>query len=153
MRASPSWAATSSRQVHEWTLPELIGFVYSTSMLPARPCFGDRVDAFEADVQERLLGIEPSGVFREEASFAYDPSRLARAGELTARCAGGHFRVVISAVMCGKDGEKSRPFACVWRTCVRVGWGVFDVVGEVEDAVAKLVASETRPDLARLHGW
>ena len=28
---------------------------------------------------------------------------------------------------------------------------MFDVVGEVEDAVAKLVASETRPDLARLH--
>ena len=29
-------------------------------------------DAFEADLRARLVAVEPSGVFREPASFAYD---------------------------------------------------------------------------------
>jgi ubiquinone/menaquinone biosynthesis C-methylase UbiE len=58
-------------EIHDWTLAELIGLVYSTSILP-RAVFGDRAGAFEADVRERLGAIEPSGVFRERASFAYD---------------------------------------------------------------------------------
>ena len=58
-------------EFHDWTLPELIGLVYSTSLLP-RAVLGDRANAFEADLRERLRAIEPSGVFREHATFAYD---------------------------------------------------------------------------------
>ena len=58
-------------EIHDWTLDALIGLVYSTSLLP-RAVLGDRADAFEADLRERLRAIEPSGIFREHASFAYD---------------------------------------------------------------------------------
>jgi SAM-dependent methyltransferase len=61
-------------ELHDWRLDELIGLVYSTSLLP-RAVLGDRADAFEADVRERLLAVEPAGVFREHASFAYDLAR------------------------------------------------------------------------------
>lgn len=58
-------------EIHDWNLEELIGLVYSTSLLP-RSVLGDRAAAFEADMRERLLAIQPTGVFREHASFAYD---------------------------------------------------------------------------------
>jgi ubiquinone/menaquinone biosynthesis C-methylase UbiE len=58
-------------QPHDWTIEELVGFVYSTSLLP-RAVLGDRAVEFEADVRTRLDAIEPSGVFREDATFAYD---------------------------------------------------------------------------------
>jgi ubiquinone/menaquinone biosynthesis C-methylase UbiE len=58
-------------EVHDWTVETLIGFMYSTSVL-SRVVLGDRAGAFEADVRERLGAVEPSGVFREHASFAYD---------------------------------------------------------------------------------
>jgi ubiquinone/menaquinone biosynthesis C-methylase UbiE len=58
-------------QPHDWTIEELVGFVYSTSLLP-RAVLGDRSVEFEADVRTRLDPIEPSGVFRENATFAYD---------------------------------------------------------------------------------
>lgn len=58
-------------EIHDWTLAALIGMVYSTSLL-SRVVLGDRTDAFEADLRERLVAIEPSGIFREHASFAYD---------------------------------------------------------------------------------
>lgn len=57
--------------VHDWTLDALIGFMYSTSLLP-RAVLGDRAGEFEADVHEHLRAVEPSGVFREHTSFAYD---------------------------------------------------------------------------------
>jgi ubiquinone/menaquinone biosynthesis C-methylase UbiE len=58
-------------QIHDWSVEELIGLVYSTSLLP-HSFLGDRADAFESDVRERLRAVEPAGVFREQASFAYD---------------------------------------------------------------------------------
>ena len=58
-------------EMHDWTLAELIGLVYSTSILP-RSVFGDRAGAFESDLGACLGAIEPSGVFRERAGFAYD---------------------------------------------------------------------------------
>ena len=58
-------------EIHDWTLEALIGFVYSTSLLP-RSVLGDRAGTFEADLGERLRAIEPSGIFREHARFAYD---------------------------------------------------------------------------------
>jgi ubiquinone/menaquinone biosynthesis C-methylase UbiE len=58
-------------EIHDWTLDELIGICYSTSVL-SRVALGDQTDAFEADLRERLSAIEPSGIFREHAGFAYD---------------------------------------------------------------------------------
>jgi hypothetical protein len=58
-------------EIHDWTPAALIGFVYSTSLLP-RSVLGDRTRAFAADLRERLREVEPSGVFREHASFAFD---------------------------------------------------------------------------------
>ena len=60
-------------EIHDWTLAELAGLVYSTSLLP-RVVLGDRVGEFETDLRERLLAVEPSSIFREHASFAYDLS-------------------------------------------------------------------------------
>ncbi len=65
-------------EIHDWTVEALIGMIYSTTLLP-RAVLDDRADAFEADLRERLLNVEPSGIFREHASFAYDlASRPAR---------------------------------------------------------------------------
>src|SRR5262249_27868296 len=58
-------------RLQDWTIPELLGWIYSTSVLP-RPILGDDVDAFERDLETRMRAIEPSGVFRENVSFAYD---------------------------------------------------------------------------------
>lgn len=58
-------------EVHDWSVDTLIGFLYSTSVL-SRVVLGDRAGAFEADVRQRLGAVEPSGVYREHASFAYD---------------------------------------------------------------------------------
>ncbi len=58
-------------QPHDWTIEELIGFVYSTSLLP-RAVLGDRAGDFESDVRARLRSVEPSGILREDATFAYD---------------------------------------------------------------------------------
>jgi SAM-dependent methyltransferase len=66
-------------QVHDWSVDELIGLVYSTSLLP-RSVLGDRAEAFEADVRQRLLAAHPTGVFREHASFAYDLAQPATSG-------------------------------------------------------------------------
>jgi ubiquinone/menaquinone biosynthesis C-methylase UbiE len=57
--------------VHDWTLDELAGWLYSTSFFP-RAALGGRAAEFEADLARRLLAIEPSGIFREEISAAYD---------------------------------------------------------------------------------
>jgi SAM-dependent methyltransferase len=57
--------------VHDWTVDDLIGLVHSTSILP-RLLLGDRAAEFEADVRARLLTVEPSGVFRDSPTFAYD---------------------------------------------------------------------------------
>jgi hypothetical protein len=59
------------RHGHEWTVEDLIGFIYSTSLLP-RAVLGDRAGEFEADLRARLAALAPGGVFREQASFAYD---------------------------------------------------------------------------------
>lgn len=59
---------------HDWSVESLIGFLYSTSVL-SRIALGAQAPAFERDVEERLLAIEPSGIFRDEASFAVDLAR------------------------------------------------------------------------------
>jgi ubiquinone/menaquinone biosynthesis C-methylase UbiE len=58
-------------EIHDWDVDALIGLMYSTSLL-SRVALGDQVDAFEADVRKRLRAEEPSGIFREHVSYAYD---------------------------------------------------------------------------------
>jgi ubiquinone/menaquinone biosynthesis C-methylase UbiE len=53
-----------------WSVEKLTGFMYSTSVL-SQPALGRNVEAFESDLRERLLAVEPEGVFREEVSFSY----------------------------------------------------------------------------------
>lgn len=57
-----------------WSIEMLIGFLYSTSVL-SRSFVGDRAAEFEADVRDSLLTVEPSGVFHQDLSFAYDLAR------------------------------------------------------------------------------
>jgi ubiquinone/menaquinone biosynthesis C-methylase UbiE len=59
------------RESHEWTIPDLLGLLYSTSLL-SLAAVGAQRGAFEADVDARLRAIEPTGRFVEDASFAYD---------------------------------------------------------------------------------
>jgi len=56
---------------HDWSLAGLIGLLYSTSYFP-RSALGDHVEEFETDLATRLSTVEPSGVFRETISSAYD---------------------------------------------------------------------------------
>ena len=50
----------------------MIGNLYSMSFC-SRRVLGDRVDAFERDLREAVLAVEPSGVLRGEPPefFAY----------------------------------------------------------------------------------
>lgn len=57
-----------------WTVEDLIGLVYSTSLLP-KHVLGDVAPEFEADVTAELLQIEPSGQFHADLPFAYDLAR------------------------------------------------------------------------------
>lgn len=56
---------------HRWTPASLAGFAYSTSVL-SRAALGGRVEAFEQDLEDRLLGVQPDGRFEETVEFAYD---------------------------------------------------------------------------------
>lgn len=53
-----------------WTPESLAGFAYSTSVLP-RSVLGSEAARFEADLRERLLSVDPSGVFHQLNTFAY----------------------------------------------------------------------------------
>jgi ubiquinone/menaquinone biosynthesis C-methylase UbiE len=56
---------------HTWTPETLAGFAYSTSIL-SQSALDDQVDAFERDLQDRLLSVQPDGNFEESVSFSYD---------------------------------------------------------------------------------
>ncbi|HEY1562302.1 MAG TPA: class I SAM-dependent methyltransferase [Caulobacteraceae bacterium] len=45
-------------------IPSILGFIYSISS-SARPLFGDRAGAFEAELSEALLRLNPTGAFEE----------------------------------------------------------------------------------------
>jgi SAM-dependent methyltransferase len=59
---------------HRWRLPELAGFIRSTSALPAA-VLGDRGAAFDADLAAVLGPFAEDGAFTETVSFAYDLAR------------------------------------------------------------------------------
>ena len=59
------------RAPRSWTLETLAGFAHSTSIL-SRAALGNHVEAFERDLHNRLLSVQPDGNFEESVSFAYD---------------------------------------------------------------------------------
>jgi len=52
----------------ERTVDETIGFLYSTSW-GNKNQLGDKADAFEQELKEKLLALAPSGVFEEKITF------------------------------------------------------------------------------------
>ena len=56
---------------HRWTLPELAGFIRSTSFLPAA-VLGDQAGAFDADLAARLGPHSNASTFTENVSFVYE---------------------------------------------------------------------------------
>lgn len=60
------------RRVYEftrsWTIEQIIGYLYSTS-LPLRRLLGDRRAAFEQEVTDALLAIDPRGQFTEPVAL------------------------------------------------------------------------------------
>jgi hypothetical protein len=59
---------------HTWTIETLTGFVYSTSFLNPN-ALGNHIEAFQRDLQARLMACEPTGMFRQKSSFSYDLAR------------------------------------------------------------------------------
>lgn len=59
---------------HHWNLPELAGYVRSTSFLPAA-VLGDQAAAFDADLAATLAPHSNSGVFTQTVSFTYELAR------------------------------------------------------------------------------
>jgi SAM-dependent methyltransferase len=62
---------------HRWSLPELGGYVRSTSVLPAS-VLGDRAAAFDADLAASLGPFGDAGAFLQTVSFAYELARKPR---------------------------------------------------------------------------
>jgi SAM-dependent methyltransferase len=56
---------------HRWAVPELAGFVYSTSFLPG-PVFGDQAPRFEAELADELTPHLRDGALVDRVSYAYD---------------------------------------------------------------------------------
>jgi hypothetical protein len=67
----PAGFTLESRQYtvdHEWSVDEIVGYLYSTSF--ANPAlFGDRQADFEADLRAELAVLSPTGVFGERLDF------------------------------------------------------------------------------------
>jgi SAM-dependent methyltransferase len=72
---------------HRWTVPELAGFVSSTSFLPA-PVVGDRAAEFEEELALALAADLRGGLLVNTASYAYDLVRKP-AGSSPRACARG----------------------------------------------------------------
>jgi ubiquinone/menaquinone biosynthesis C-methylase UbiE len=56
---------------HDWTAEELIGYLYSTSVL-SRAALGGLAAVFEHDVRRELAACDPGGRFHQVIDFAYD---------------------------------------------------------------------------------
>jgi len=59
---------------HRWNLPELAGYIRSTSFLPPA-VLGDQAAAFDADLAATLGQHGNSGAFTQTVDFAYDLAR------------------------------------------------------------------------------
>jgi hypothetical protein len=56
---------------HEWTPGQVVGFLYSTSVL-SRAVLGELATDFEADVRNELRIFERDGRLRHTGEFAFD---------------------------------------------------------------------------------
>jgi SAM-dependent methyltransferase len=59
---------------HRWTVPELAGFIRSTSFLPAS-VLGDQADAFDADLAASLRPYTDDGALTQAVNFDYELAR------------------------------------------------------------------------------
>jgi SAM-dependent methyltransferase len=59
---------------HSWSLPELAGYIRSTSFLPAA-LLGDQAAAFDADLAAALGPHSTNGAFPETVRFVYELAR------------------------------------------------------------------------------
>jgi len=59
---------------HRWTVPELAGFIRSTSFLPAS-VLGDQADAFDADLAASLRPYINDGALTQAVNFDYELAR------------------------------------------------------------------------------
>lgn len=58
----------------DWTVPEIAGYVASTSVLSPQ-ALGDQAAEFDADLRRELGAAQPDGRFRQETEMAYDLAR------------------------------------------------------------------------------
>jgi SAM-dependent methyltransferase len=58
----------------DWTFTNLVGYVYSTSVLP-RALLGDKGHEFEDDLRRRLAEVAEDGPYRQETEFAFEIGR------------------------------------------------------------------------------
>jgi hypothetical protein len=63
---------------YTWSIDALIGLLHSSS-LQIRHVLGDRVDAFERDVRERLARVVPDGRFVDDIEFTIVSAKRATA--------------------------------------------------------------------------
>jgi len=59
---------------HAWTVETIVGFLHATSFA-SRAAMREQVDAFDADVRNALLSVDPSGIFNQDVTFG---ARFAR---------------------------------------------------------------------------
>jgi hypothetical protein len=59
---------------HMWTLEMFIGYLHSTS-LASKAALGQDADAFETELRQTPLALEPSGLLRETADFSCPTAR------------------------------------------------------------------------------
>jgi len=52
----------------QWTVDQVIGYLYSTSFC-SLPLLGDKQPDFEADLRQTLLGVDPSGRYSEDVEL------------------------------------------------------------------------------------
>jgi hypothetical protein len=48
---------------HAWTVETIVGFLHATSFA-SRAALQEHVDAFDADIRDVLLSVDPSGIFQ-----------------------------------------------------------------------------------------
>jgi SAM-dependent methyltransferase len=57
-----------------WTVETIVGFLHATSFA-SRAALQEHVDAFDADIRDVLLSVDPSGTFSQDVTFG---ARIAR---------------------------------------------------------------------------
>ena len=64
---------------HAWTVDTILGFLHATSFA-SRAALSEHIDAFDADVRDALLTVDPGGVFAQQVRFGARIARRSRRG-------------------------------------------------------------------------